>query len=98
MQSRCVAGFAAIAIGMLCAAVRAENAPVPEARVPEAIERKAEVLEQNAAADGEKAAPPPAELIRQPEVQRVDPTGEAPLDDVITCLARTIYWEARGDG
>ena len=31
-------------------------------------------------------------------VQAVDPAGEAPLNDAITCLARTIYWEARSDG
>ncbi len=27
----------------------------------------------------------------------VDPAGKEPLDDAITCLARTIYWEARGE-
>jgi spore germination cell wall hydrolase CwlJ-like protein len=29
-------------------------------------------------------------------VQAVDPAGQAPMDDSITCLARTIYWEAKG--
>ncbi|MEM7498735.1 MAG: cell wall hydrolase [Pseudomonadota bacterium] len=27
-----------------------------------------------------------------------DPAGRGPLDDPITCLARTVYWEAKGEG
>jgi spore germination cell wall hydrolase CwlJ-like protein len=38
-----------------------------------------------------------SELIKKPEAQAVDPTGAQPLDDALTCLARTIYWEARGE-
>ncbi|MBU2640826.1 MAG: cell wall hydrolase [Gammaproteobacteria bacterium] len=64
----------------------------------DAAESKAEVLEQNAAAQGSKARPTPSEIITKPEVQAVDPVGEAPLNDAITCLARTIYWEAKGEG
>ncbi|MGE8066283.1 cell wall hydrolase [Pseudomonas sp. NPDC089569] len=61
-------------------------------------EDKAEVLEQKAA---QKDKPPPApapksEAITQSEVQAVDPAGVAPMDDAITCLARSIYWEAKG--
>lgn len=65
---------------------------VPE---PAATELKAERLEQNAAAG--VTVPPVAELIKKPEAQGVDPTGAEPMDDAITCLARTIYWEARGE-
>ena len=36
-------------------------------------------------------------MINKPEAQAVDPAGGEPLDDAITCLARTIYWEARGE-
>ena len=32
------------------------------------------------------------------EAQVVDPVGEEPLDEAITCLARTIYWEAGRGG
>jgi spore germination cell wall hydrolase CwlJ-like protein len=64
---------------------------------PATTEQKAEALEQNAAAHGEKATPSAAEIIKRPEAQAVDPTGAKPLDDAITCLARTIYWEARGE-
>ena len=72
--------------------------PVPKAPVVASsisIEKKAEALEQNAAA-GNKTAPP-AEIIKRPEAQALDPTGREPLDDALTCLARTVYWEARGD-
>jgi spore germination cell wall hydrolase CwlJ-like protein len=61
-------------------------------------EKKAEVLEKKAASDGSKAPPSPSEIIKKNEVQAVDPVGEEPLNDAITCLARTIYWEARGEG
>lgn len=60
-------------------------------------ENKAEVLEQNVATEGTKVKPVPSEMITKPEVQAVDPSGEKALDDTITCLARTIYWEARGE-
>lgn len=61
-----------------------------------AAETKAEVLEQKAADDSPPAPAPKAEAITQSEVQAVDPEGGAPLDDAITCLARSIYWEAKG--
>jgi spore germination cell wall hydrolase CwlJ-like protein len=63
----------------------------------EAAKTKAEILEQNAAAEGSKARPSPSEIITKPEVQAVDPVGEEPLDGAITCLSRTIYWEAKGE-
>ncbi|MBA3037480.1 MAG: cell wall hydrolase [Desulfobacterium sp.] len=64
----------------------------------EVTEKKAGVLEKNAAAKGSKAPPTPSEIISKAEVQAVDPVGEEPLNDAITCLSRTIYWEARGSG
>ncbi|MGE8154519.1 cell wall hydrolase [Pseudomonas vancouverensis] len=64
----------------------------------QSAENKAEVLEQKAA---QKPTPDPtpapkSQAITQSEVQAVDPAGVAPMDDAITCLARTIYWEAKG--
>ncbi len=56
---------------------------------------KAAVLEEKAAAQGRQARPSPSETITKTEAQAVDRTGKEPLDDAITCLARTIYWEAR---
>jgi spore germination cell wall hydrolase CwlJ-like protein len=69
-----------------------------QAQKAETAESKAGVLEQNAAAEGSKALPSPSEIITKPEAQAVDPVGEGPLNDAITCLSRTIYWEARGEG
>ncbi len=63
----------------------------------EVAEEKAQVLEEKAAEKGSEEAPvPKAEAITKSEVQAVDPAGAAPLDDAITCLARSIYWEAKG--
>ena len=59
-------------------------------------EDKAEVLEHKAAEKGADVPVPKAEAITTSEVQAVDPAGSAPLDDAINCLARSIYWEAKG--
>lgn len=59
-------------------------------------EDKAEVLEQKAAEKGADLPVPKSEAITTSEVQAVDPAGASPLDDAITCLARSIYWEAKG--
>jgi spore germination cell wall hydrolase CwlJ-like protein len=74
-----------------------DQSPQASATGPAATEDKAAALEQNAAAAGSKEPPSPSELINKPEAQAVDPAGGEPLDDAITCLARTIYWEARGE-
>jgi spore germination cell wall hydrolase CwlJ-like protein len=76
-------------VGQANAADRAQKA--------EAAESKAGVLEQNATAEGGKTLPSPSEIITKTEAQAVDPIGEEPLNDAITCLSRTIYWEARGE-
>lgn len=62
-----------------------------------AARSKARELEQ-LAAPGNQASASPAETITRPEAKAVDPAGEAPLDEAITCLARSIYWEAKGEG
>lgn len=58
---------------------------------------KAEALEGKASS-GEKEKPPAGHRITGTEAQAVDPKGNEPLDDPLTCLARTIYWEAKGEG
>ncbi|WP_227367687.1 cell wall hydrolase [Halomonas sp. M20] len=63
----------------------------------EVAKEKAEALEQAVATEGSDVNPPDSLIITKPGVQAVDPTGRAPLDDAITCLARSIYWEARGE-
>jgi spore germination cell wall hydrolase CwlJ-like protein len=42
------------------------------------------------------APPAPGNAITKPEIKAVDTTGKERMDDAIICLARTIYWEARG--
>jgi spore germination cell wall hydrolase CwlJ-like protein len=69
-----------------------------QAQKEETAKGKAEVLEEKASAEGTKTVPSPSEIITKPEAQAVDPVGEEPLDDAITCLSRTIYWETRGEG
>lgn len=68
-----------------------------QAQKAEVAVEKAEALTQSVVIEGGDVSPSSSETITQPEVQAVDPAGEAPLDDAITCLARTIYWEARGE-
>ncbi|MHC8353855.1 cell wall hydrolase [Pseudomonas sp. LB3P81] len=63
----------------------------------EVAENKAEVLEQKAAEKGADVPVPKSEAITTSEVQAVDPAGASPLDDAITCLSRSIYWEAKGE-
>jgi spore germination cell wall hydrolase CwlJ-like protein len=59
---------------------------------------KAEVLEQKAAANGIQTSPSSSNLITKPEAKAVDPVGQEPVENAIICLARTIYWEAKGEG
>ena len=62
----------------------------------ETAEDKAQVLEQKAVEKGSEIPVPKSEAISASEAQAVDPAGAAPLDDAITCLARSIYWEIKG--
>lgn len=74
------------------------SAPLVAATEPQAkvAEEKAQVLEQKAAAQPDAPAAPKSKAISQTEVQAVDPAGQAALDDAITCMARSIYWESKG--
>ncbi len=38
----------------------------------------------------------PTEPLSEQEAQVVDPKGSDPLEEPLTCLARSIYWEAKG--
>ena len=96
MCRRWVAVSVAILCLVGCQRTAVDQPQQPVAASPPSTEKKAEALEQNAAA-GDKAPPSPSETINKPEAQAVDPAGAEPLDDAITCLARTIYWEARGE-
>jgi spore germination cell wall hydrolase CwlJ-like protein len=90
MRLKGIAACLAIAL-LIGPAIAADQAQNKEVAVG-----KAQVLEQKAAEKGSATPAPKAEAITQPEAQAVDPVGKAPLDDAITCLARSIYWEAKG--
>jgi spore germination cell wall hydrolase CwlJ-like protein len=82
----CLALLAGLAVTWPCCAAEAEGAA-------SAVE-KGEALEEQAAGEGAPAAATP---ITADEAAAVDPEGDAPLEDPLTCLARTIYWEAKGE-
>ena len=90
MRLKGIAACLAIAL-LIGPAIAADQAQNKEVAVG-----KAQVLEQKAAEKGSTTPAPKAEAFTQPEAQAVDPVGKAPLDDAITCLARSIYWEAKG--
>ena len=92
-----LAAFVAIVVLMGCKPAEVGTAQRPAANDPEATKKKAKALEQNAAADGDNSVPSPSEMIGKPEAQAVDPQGQEQLANALTCLARTIYWEARGE-
>lgn len=74
---------------VLAAAVQSQ----PE---PQVVLDKAEALEQKAAEKESPAVEPKAPPLTRGETQAVDPAGDAAVADTITCLSRTIYWEAKG--
>jgi spore germination cell wall hydrolase CwlJ-like protein len=75
-----------------------EAAAVEQTQKVENVRKKAAVLEKKAAGESTKALPSSAVTIKHAEVKAVDPGGDGALNDAITCLARSIYWEARGEG
>lgn len=85
-----------IASCIAAALLSAQPATAQMQATAEAAIEKAETLEQKAVEEGSPPDAKRSETITKTEVQAVDPAGEAPLDDAITCLARTIYWEAKG--
>ena len=91
---RRIGPLACVALFVLAACQPNEQSGAP---IPAVVEQKAAALEKNAAAGREQSDPSRSELIGEREVQVVDPAGTEQLDDAITCLARTIYWEARGE-
>lgn len=85
-----------IASCIAAALLSAQPAIAQTQQKAEAAIEKAETLEQKAVDTGSPPDAKRSEIITKTEVQAVDPAGEAPLDDAITCLARTIYWETKG--
>ena len=79
---------------LACLALLLANAPWARADTVSArAEDKAQMLEEKAATD---SPAPPQSTLTKTEAQAVDPAGRESVDDAITCLARTVYWEAKG--
>lgn len=88
-------GWAVRSAGLAWVAVAVASAAASSGPEAEQARAKAEILEDRV----ERRAPQdPGERLSSGEAEAVDPAGAAPLEDPITCLARTIYWEARGEG
>ena len=90
MPAKCIAAFLALCL------LTGQSMADDQQQKKEVAEDKAQVLEQKAAEKGNDVPVPKSQAITQSEVQAVDPAGTAPLDDAITCMARSIYWEAKG--
>ena len=63
------AAYVAIVCLVGCQPAEVGHSQQPSATGPAATEKKAEALEQNAAAAGNKAPPSPSEMINKPEAQ-----------------------------
>ncbi len=87
-----LAGIAVLGIAVQPGA--AQEAATPESEEAEAAIEKATALEEQAAGTAETTEA--AEPITPAEAEAVDPEGDAPLDEALVCLARSVYWEARG--
>ncbi|WP_456268561.1 cell wall hydrolase [Kushneria sp. AK178] len=81
-----------------CLAVGLSAAPLHAADTTQRAiaQQKAQVLEQSASNEGGVQPPPDDIRLTRDGTRAIDPKGQAPLDDAVTCLARSIYWEAKG--
>lgn len=78
-----------------CSAPQASDAPAaPTTATSAAV--KAERLE-SLLVQGESDVPESL-LLSKAGARAIDPNGQRPVDDPLTCLARAAYWEAKGEG
>jgi len=82
-----------IAAGLLLALAVAAPAGAQDGATGQTLEQLEGLEEEAAGGSGATAAEP----LTKTEAAAVDPEGAAPLEDPLTCLARTIYWEAKGE-
>ena len=82
-----------IAAGLLLALAVAAPAGAQDGATGQTLEQLEGLEEEAAGGSGAPAAEP----LTKTEAAAVDPEGAAPLEDPLTCLARTIYWEAKGE-
>lgn len=84
------------AICLFCAVLFSTSTLAADPAAAAKAEEKAAALEHDVATQAADAKPARNETITATEAKAVDPQGAAPLDDTLTCLARTIYWESKG--
>ncbi len=65
-----------------------------DAAAEAAVEKGAALEQQVIGETGATAVEP----ITPDEATALDPDGAAPVDEALVCLARTVYWEAKGEG
>ncbi|WP_110600866.1 cell wall hydrolase [Salinicola lusitanus] len=98
MKALAERGYRRLAIGLVLAGLLSSgpsSASPPPTRA-EIAKQKAVQLERRVV-ETDRIEPAPEAVRLTPEgTEAVDPQGLAPLDDAITCLARSIYWEAKG--
>ncbi|SPJ32141.1 cell wall hydrolase [Kushneria phyllosphaerae] len=85
-----------IVIASLVAGLSLSCAQASETTQRAVAQQKAQVLEQRASNEGGVQPPPPNVRLTREGARAIDPRGQAPLDDAVTCMARSIYWEAKG--
>ncbi|ARS52317.1 cell wall hydrolase [Kushneria konosiri] len=88
--------YSLIVIASLVASLSLPSAQASETTQRAMAQQKARVLEQRASNEGGVQPPPPDVRLTPGGTKAIDPNGQAPLDDAVTCLARSIYWEAKG--
>jgi spore germination cell wall hydrolase CwlJ-like protein len=64
--------------------------------VENAATKKAKILEKKDIHKPYQQPPAEDNAITKPEIESVDTTGKESMDEAIICLARAIYWEAKG--
>ncbi|WP_086900563.1 cell wall hydrolase [Kushneria marisflavi] len=88
--------YSLIVIASLVASLSVSSVQASETTQRAMAQQKARVLEQRASNEGGVQPPPPDVRLTRDGARAIDPNGQAPLDDAVTCLARSIYWEAKG--
>lgn len=80
-----------LSTGMFCSVALGAQQEKAEAAVT-----KAEILERRASPEESDSSSWRKPTISRAEARAVDPAGDGPLEDAITCMARSIYWESKG--
>ncbi len=84
-----------VALALVAGLAPANSAGAASNAAAEAAVEKGTALEQQVIGETDAAS---VEPITPDEATALDPEGAAPVDEALVCLARTVYWEAKGTG